>query len=197
MKVAALYHDIGKMLKPMYFIENQPIAPDGKPTFNPHNNLSHDDSAKVIIEHVTEGARMAERHNLPRIIIDFIWTHHGTTFVEYFYRLHLRTHEASEEDKKIFQYPGPTPRTKEETILMLADSLEAASKSLRNPDAQAIDDLVDKIVQGKIDQKQLHHSALSFQDLELCKRSFKQTLKNIHHLRIEYPSDARQKRDTS
>jgi cyclic-di-AMP phosphodiesterase PgpH len=181
-RVAALYHDIGKTLKPMYFIENQ----GGK---NPHDDIPYLQSAQIIIEHVTEGVKIAEENNLPKIVIDFIPTHHGTTVVEYFYRLHAQNTEGGgKDDKQHFQYHGPKPRTKEETILMLADSLEATSKILKQPDTRSIDDLVERIVKDKIQQGQLENSALSFDDLEKCKASFKQTLKNINHVRIEYPS---------
>ena len=180
-KVAALYHDIGKTLKPMYFIENQSGT-------NPHDNLPRLESAKIIIEHVTEGVKLAEKNGIPRVIINFISTHHGTTMVEYFYRMYVRENPNGEKDKAAFQYPGPKPRTKEESILMLADSLEATSKILKNPDSRAIDDLVERIVGDKIAQGQLENSALSFNDLEKCKQSFRQMLKNIHHVRIEYPS---------
>ena len=179
-KVAALYHDIGKTLQPMYFIENQSGT-------NPHDTLPRLQSAKVIIEHVTEGVKMAEKNGLPKVIIDFISTHHGTTMVEYFYRMHVREKKDGEKDKHLFQYPGPKPRTKEEAILMLADSLEATSKILKNPNSRSIDELVDRIVGDKIAQGQLDDSTLSFLDLGKCKDSFKKTLKNIHHVRIEYP----------
>jgi cyclic-di-AMP phosphodiesterase PgpH len=180
-RVAALYHDIGKTLKPMYFIENQ----SGK---NLHDDIPYLQSAEIIIEHVTAGVTIAEENNLPSIVIDFIPTHHGTTLVEYFYRLHNQNTEGGTSDKSKFQYPGPKPRTKEETILMLADSLEATSKILKQPDNRSIDDLVERIVRDKIQQGQLENSALSFDDLEKCKASFKQTLKNINHVRIEYPN---------
>jgi cyclic-di-AMP phosphodiesterase PgpH len=180
-KVAALYHDIGKTVKPMYFIENQGGT-------NPHDKLPYLDSAKIIIEHVTEGVRLAQKNGLPRVIVDFIPTHHGTTLVEYFYRNHIKENKGGEKDKTQFQYPGPKPRSKEEAILMLADSLEATSKILKQPDNRSIDDLVERIVADKMAQGQLSDSALSFADLEKCKVSFKQTLKNIHHVRIEYPT---------
>ena len=180
-KVAAMYHDIGKTLKSNYFIENQS-------GFNPHDQLPYIESAKVIIEHVTEGERMADKAGLPRVITRFITTHHGTTMVEFFYRKHLRENADNEKDKALFQYPGPKPRTKEETILMLADSLEATAKSLKSIDNQLLNDLVERITADKIAQGQLQESELTFTDLEKCKASFKQTLKNIHHVRIEYPS---------
>lgn len=180
-KVAAMYHDIGKTLKSNYFIENQSGV-------NPHDKLPYIESAKVIIEHVIEGERMAEKAGLPRVITRFITTHHGTTMVEFFFRKHLKENIDGEKDKHHFQYPGPKPRSKEETILMLADSLEATAKSLKTLDNNSIDELVDRIVSEKITQGQLQQSILTFNDLEKCKISFKQTLKNIHHVRIEYPS---------
>ena len=180
-KVAALYHDIGKTVKPMYFIENQGGT-------NPHDKLPYLESAKIIIAHVTEGVRLSKKNGLPRVIIDFIPTHHGTTLVEYFYRNYIKETQDGEKDKEQFQYPGPKPRSKEEAILMLADSLEATSKILKQPDNRSIEDLVERIVADKMAQGQLNDCLLSFADLEKCKASFKQTLKNIHHVRIEYPT---------
>ncbi len=179
-KVGALYHDIGKTLKPHYFIENQSGA-------NPHDQLSFLESARIIIEHVTEGVKMAQQKKLPKIIIDFIKTHHGTTTVEYFYRLHSQNTEGGTSDRPQFLYPGPRPRTREEVILMLADSLEATSKTLKNPTNENIDELVERIVTDKVTHGQLQDSDMTFGELEMCKISFKATLKSIHHLRIEYP----------
>ena len=263
-KVGALYHDVGKTLKPQYFIENQSGT-------NAHDLLSPLESATVIIEHVTEGVKMAEKLGLPQPVIRFIQTHHGTTAVEFFYRLHLEQMELKNKnldikiakntegsdlelknknkelitDKSViklelnapntidlelnsvknselittnsdlitankselnpiktalitpnleaterakFVYPGPKPKTREETILMLADSLEAAAKSMKNPTSESIDNLVITIIDHKISQGQLDESALTFNELELCKSSFKKILKSIHHVRIEYPS---------
>lgn len=187
-KVGALYHDIGKTLKPHYFIENQSGT-------NPHDQLTYLDSARTIIEHVTEGVKMAEKADLPKVIVDFIKTHHGTTAVEYFYRLHAKNMahpdkvgaEGGGNDRAQFQYPGPRPQTREEVILMLADSLEATSKSLKNPNNDNIDELVERIVADKIAHGQLQDSDLTFGELEKCKISFKATLKSMHHVRIEYP----------
>ena len=179
-KVGALYHDIGKTLKPQYFIENQSGT-------NPHDQLSYLDSARTIIEHVTEGVKMAEQKDLPQIIIDFIKTHHGTTAVEYFYRLHAQNTEGGANDRSLFQYAGPRPRTREEVILMLADSLEATSKSLKTHTNESIDELVERIVADKVAHGQLKDSDLTFGELEKCKSSFKATLKSMHHVRIEYP----------
>ena len=181
-KTAALYHDIGKMKEPELFIENQ----RGN---NPHMNLSYFESAKRIIDHVPNGVEMAKKARLPKIVIDFITTHHGTTRTEYFYRKQLADFPNQEFDESLFRYPGPIPRSKEETIMMLADSLEAASKSLKNPVGKDIDELVDNIIKGKIDQGQLVDSNLNYQELEICKGVFKNLLRSIYHVRVEYPEE--------
>ena len=183
-KAAALYHDIGKLSNPAAFIENQ--APR-----NPHDTWNNFESAKAIINHVTDGEALAKKARLPKIIIDFINSHHGTTRTEYFYRNQLKAEPDREFDESLFRYPGPLPQSKEEAILMIADSLEAASKSLKAPTAQAIDDLVDKIISHKIDHGQLHESELTFQELEQCKEVFKSLLKSINHVRIEYPDQVK------
>ena len=181
-KVAALYHDIGKSKDPEFFIENQ----SGK---NPHEDISFLESAQVIIRHVTEGIQMAKKYRLPNLIIDFIRTHHGTTRVEYFYRSYLKEHPEEEVDESQFRYPGPNPRTKEETIMMMADSIEAACKSLKNPSEKDINDLIDKIINGKVSMGQFVDSRMTFQELEVCKETFKQVMKSVHHVRIEYPEE--------
>lgn len=181
-KVAALYHDIGKMTQSNYFIEN-------KGSKNPHDNISPTESAKVIIGHVTNGVEMAKKNGLPQVLIDFIKTHHGTTRVEYFYRQHCNDINNENVDDKDFKYPGPRPRTKEEAILMIADSLEAASKSLKEPTMEDIDQLVEKIIAGKIAKRQLENTGLSFRELQLCKSEWKKLLKSIYHVRIEYPEE--------
>ena len=181
-KVAALYHDVGKSLRPEFFIENQ-SGP------NPHEGLPYLESASIIIDHVHEGVRLARRYRLPKVLIDFIRTHHGTTRVEYFYRNYVQENPGTEFDDQIFRYPGPKPTTKEETILMMADSLEAASKSLKNPTGQDIDELVDKIIGGKISQGQLEGSEMTFEELEKCKTVFRQRLRSINHVRVEYPAE--------
>ncbi|MCB0645001.1 MAG: HDIG domain-containing protein, partial [Phaeodactylibacter sp.] len=181
-KVAALYHDIGKTLNPEYFIENQ----SGN---NPHGEISHLESAKMIIGHVTEGAKLAQKYRLPKVLIDFINSHHGTTRVEYFYRNYVKENPDKEFDETLFRYPGPKPQTKEETILMMADSLEAASKSLKNPTGQDIDNLVDRIVNGKVEHGQLDESAMTFEELQQCKEIFRSRLRSINHVRVEYPKE--------
>ena len=132
---------------------------------------------------------MARKAKLPHIIIDFINSHHGTTRVEYFYQNQLTQFRDKEFDETLFRYPGPKPISKEETILMMADSLEAASKALKNPTGKDIDDLVDKIIVGKLHEGQLADSALSFDELEKCKSVFKSLLRSINHVRIEYPAE--------
>ncbi|MCP4443097.1 MAG: HDIG domain-containing protein [Aureispira sp.] len=181
-KVAALYHDIGKMENPEYFIENQN-------QHNPHEQLSYLESAKMILSHVTEGIKMAKKYRLPNVIVDFIRSHHGTTRVEYFYRKHKAENPDIEVDPMDFTYPGPRPQNKEEAIMMIADSLEAASKSLKNPSAEDIDNLVENIIKGKIAMHQFDDTNLSFQDLEKVKMVLKKLLKSINHVRIEYPGE--------
>ncbi|MEQ8706807.1 MAG: HDIG domain-containing protein [Phaeodactylibacter sp.] len=181
-KVAALYHDVGKTLQPDFFIENQSVK-------SPHLNISDKESAKIIISHVPEGVKMAKKARLPNLLIDFIKSHHGTTRVEYFYRNYIKDHPEEEVDEQEFRYPGPKPVTKEETILMLADSIEAACKSLKNPTEAALLELIDKIITGKIAMGQLEDSELTFSELETCKTVFQQLMRSVHHVRIEYPEE--------
>lgn len=185
-KVGALYHDIGKMENPSYFIENQ----SGR---NPHEEINNLESAKIIIGHVTEGIKMGKKHRLPQALIDLIQTHHGTTRVEYFYRNHCKENPDKEFDETLFCYPGPRPKTKEETILMIADSLEAAAKSIKNPTGKDIDEMVDKIVAYKIEMRQLEESEMTFEELERCKIVFKLLLRSINHVRVEYPAEVKNK----
>jgi hypothetical protein len=137
---------------------------------------------------------MAKKARLPSVLIDFIKSHHGTTRVEYFYRNYLKEHPEEEGvDESAFRYPGPKPVTKEETILMMADSIEAACKSLKEPTEDNLNELIDKIVGGKITGGQFQHSKLTFEELEDCKRVFKQLMKSVHHVRIEYPEEEAKK----
>ena len=181
-RVGALYHDIGKIKNPSYFIENQEQD-------NPHEELSPLESAKMIISHVSEGIRLARKHALPEVIIGFIRTHHGTTRTEYFYRQYKAEHPEETDKDDYFAYTGPCPRTREEAILMLADSLEAASRTLVNPTTTDIDELVENIINSKIAKNQLNNTNLSFKELESIKVVFKQLLKTIRHARIEYPEE--------
>lgn len=181
-KTGAMYHDIGKMIEPQFFIENQNAQ-------SPHDQLNNFESAKKIIDHVTEGEKMGKKAKLPQLIIDFIMTHHGTTRVEYFYRKQKNDFPQKSFDESLFKYPGPKPKTKEQTILMLADSLEAACKSLVNPTGKDVDEMVNKIINHKLELGQLDDSELNFDELEKCKTVFSNMLRSIHHVRIEYPEE--------
>ena len=178
-RTGALYHDIGKMLNPMYFIENQSTG------VNPHNDLSPVDSAKIITDHVIKGIELAKKNNLPDRIIDFIRTHHGTSLVYYFY---MKEKELNEDvDIKNFNIKGPIPFSKETAILMICDAAEAASKSLKQPSAQSIDDLINKIVEKQKSDNQFINSNITFREIEKIKKVIKRKLMNIYHLRVEYP----------
>jgi len=179
-RTGALYHDIGKMDNPMFFTENQST------NVNPHNELTPKDSAQIIINHIIKGVELAKKNHIPDRIIDFIRTHHGTTLVYYFYK---REEELSGEtvDAKHFQYPGPIPFSKETAILMMCDSVEAASKSVKEPTAQAFDILVEKIVNKQMEDGQFMNADITFKELQTIKKVLKKKLKNIYHLRIEYP----------
>jgi len=181
-KVAALYHDIGKIEQPNFFIENQ----EGK---NPHDDLDPLESAKIILKHVEEGEKMAKKNRLPESIINFIKSHHGTTRVEYFYKKYKDLNPTQKIDDKDFTYAGPLPKTKEETILLLADSIEAAAKSLKKKTEETLSDLVNDIIYYKISKGQLVESELTFEELEICRTEFVKTLKNINHGRIEYDKE--------
>ncbi len=179
-RTGALYHDIGKMLNPMYFTENQST------NVNPHNELSPKDSAKIIIEHIIKGVELAKKHRLPDRIIDFIRTHHGTTLVYYFYKKEIALN-GEDVDVSNFQYPGPIPFSKETAILMMCDAVEAASKSIKEPTAQVFDELVEKIVNKQMEDGQFMNADITFKELQTIKKVLKKKLKNIYHLRIEYP----------
>ena len=167
------------MENPAFFTENQ------KTSLNPHDRLSPIQSARVIIKHVTDGIELARRYKLPDRLIDFIRTHHGRSLVYFFYRKELDTNpEAKEED---FRYPGPTPSTKETAILMMADSVEAATKSLQNPTYEQIDDFVDKIIKKQLDDNQFAAADITFKEIETVKKVLKNKLTNIYHTRIQYP----------
>ena len=179
-RAGALYHDIGKMENPLYFIENQSSG------FNPHDKLPYQESAQIIIRHVSKGIEMARKANLPEIVVDFIRTHHGDTRVDYFYQSSLKNFPEKIIDENTFRYPGPIPFSKEAGVLMLADSVEAASRSLKEPDEASINYLVDKIVKYKLDQNQLKDSNITLKDLETIKTIFKRMLMSIYHVRIDY-----------
>lgn len=182
-RTGALYHDIGKLANPAYFTENQITG------MNPHDQLSYVESAEMIISHVTIGLEMAKKAKLPSPIIDFIQTHHGTTKVQYFYRLYKkeRPNIVIEDDK--FTYPGPKPFSKETAVLMMADSLEAASRSLKEYSKQAIEDLVEGIINYQIKEEQFDNASINFAEISEAKKILKNKLQNIYHARIEYPKE--------
>lgn len=178
-RVGALYHDIGKMKNPTFFTENQKTA------VNPHDDLSPKQSAKIIINHVIDGIEMARKRKLPDRIIDFIRTHHGNSLVYYFYKKQLDSGVPTDEAD--FRYPGPIPFSKETAILMISDSVEAASKSLKNPTYEIIDSFVEKIVKKQFDEGQFMNADITLREIERVKKVLKEKLTNIYHLRIEYP----------
>lgn len=178
-RVGALYHDIGKMLHPTYFTENQIT------NVNPHDELLPKDSARIIVNHVINGIEIARKNNLPDRVIDFIRSHHGTTLVYYFFKKQQELEEDVHESD--FRYPGPLPFSKETAILMMSDSVEAASKSLKNPTFLIIDEFVDKIIAGQMADDQFINANITFKEIEQIKKVLKQKLTNIYHLRVEYP----------
>lgn len=179
-RAGALYHDIGKMENPQYFIENQNKGS------NPHDKLSYEESAQIIIRHVNKGVELAKRNNLPNLVIDFIKTHHGNTRMDYFYQSFLKNFPEKFIDENIFRYPGPIPFSKETGVLMLADSVEAASRSLKEPNAESISSLVDRIIDYKLEQGQLNNSNITFKELNVIKSIFKNMLMSIYHIRLDY-----------
>ena len=179
-RVGALYHDIGKLKSPSYFSENQTAS------VSPHDELSPLKSAKIIIDHVIEGIMIAEKYKIPDRIIDFIRTHHGTSLVYYFYKKQQElTPKNIDTDK--FKYPGPKPFSKETAILMMADSVEAASKSLKAPSHNDLKLFIDKIIDGKMSEKQFNLSDITFSEIETVKKVLYKKLINVYQLRIEYP----------
>ena len=180
-RTGALYHDIGKMENPAFFTENQL----GKT--NPHKSLPYGQSAQIVIGHVTDGLRLADKHNLPSVIRDFISTHHGKGKTKYFYISWKNEHPGQEPDEKMFTYPGPNPFTKEQAILMMADSVEAASRSLPEYTEESIGKLVDKIVDAQVAEGFFKECPITFKDISTVKAVFKEKLKTAYHTRISYP----------
>ncbi|MFI1771464.1 HD family phosphohydrolase [Thalassobellus citreus] len=178
-RVGALYHDIGKMKNPTYFTENQSTG------INPHDELSSKESARIITDHVINGIEIAKKNNLPDRIVDFIRTHHGTSVVYYFYMQEKKDFETV--DKLDFSYPGPKPFSKETAILMMCDSIEAASKSLKEPTSSKIDAFVENIIDKQIEEGQFLNANITFKEIQSIKKVLKHKLANIYHLRIEYP----------
>ena len=180
-RTGALYHDIGKMENPVFFTENQ------RGGINPHKNLNYEQSAQVVISHVTGGVKLAEKNNLPKVIKDFITTHHGKGKTKYFYISWKNEHPGEEPDEAMFTYPGPNPFTKEQAILMMADSVEAASRSLPQYDEESISNLVEKIIDSQVAEGYFKECPITFKDIATVKEVFKEKLKTIYHTRISYP----------
>ncbi len=179
-RTGALYHDIGKMANPVFFTENQAGV-------NPHDNMTYKESARIVISHVTEGVKMAEKANLPTIIRDFILTHHGRGLTKFFYIKYCNEHPGEDVDKTPFQYPGPNPFTREQAILMIADGVEAASRSLSEYTEDTISALVNKIIDGDVTDGYFKECPITFRDLALAKLVLIERLKAIYHTRISYP----------
>ena len=179
-RTGALYHDIGKMTNPVFFTENQAGV-------NPHDQLSDLESAQIIISHVTEGLKLAEKFNLPGIIKDFISTHHGTGLTKYFYINYCNEHPDEQVDKEMFQYPGPNPFTREQAILMMADTVEAASRSLNEYTEESISTLSNKLIDSQVADGFFRECPITFRDIALAKSVLIERLKSIYHTRISYP----------
>ncbi len=179
-RTGAMYHDVGKLSRPVFFTENQ----SGK---NPHERISPIKSAEVIIGHVTEGVKLAEHYDIPEVIKRFILTHHGKGKAKYFYVTYKNQHPEAEIDESKFTYPGPNPESKEEAILMMADAIEAASRSLTEYTEENISSLVDKIVLSQLQEGFFDNCEISFKDINIARKAFKERLKTIYHTRISYP----------
>lgn len=180
-RTGALYHDIGKMKNPAFFTENQSGG------FNPHEKLSYEQSAKIVIDHVFDGMKLAEKHNLPTAVKDFIITHHGKGKTKYFYISWCNEHPGETPDEEKFTYPGPNPFSRETAILMMADGVEAASRSLPEYTEESISNLVNKIIDSQVNEGYFKHCPITFKNIEEIKEVFKEKLKIIYHTRISYP----------
>lgn len=189
-RAGAMYHDIGKIESPMFFTENQINH------INPHHQLEFDRSAQIVILHIENGIRLARKNKLPEQIIDFIATHQGTTKARYFYNSYVNANPGIKADERKFTYPGPTPFTKETAILMMADALEASSRSLKNYSSQEIDNLVERIIASQIEEQQFDDAPITFKEIKVAKEVLKAKLKNIYHARIAYP-DLDKKQDST
>ncbi len=179
-RTGALYHDIGKMTNPVFYTENQAGV-------NPHKNMPYTKSASIIISHVTEGMKMAEKYDLPKVIKDFICTHHGRGIAKYFYVKYKNEHPDEEVDIHPFQYPGPNPFTREQAILMMADTVEAASRSLTEYTEQSISELVNRLIDEQVANGFFTQSPITFRDITEAKDVLIERLKSIYHTRIQYP----------
>lgn len=179
-RTGALYHDIGKVLNPAFFTENQSGV-------NPHDTISEERSAQIIINHVTDGLRLAEKYHLPQVIKEFIRTHHGTGLVKYFYIQYCNKHVGEAVDEDAFRYPGPNPQTREQAVVMMCDSVEAASRSLKEYTEESITQLVNRIVDSQLAEGHFKECPITFRDIADAKRTLIDSLKTIYHTRISYP----------
>lgn len=179
-RTGAMYHDIGKICNPAYFTENQSGV-------NPHDQLSLIESARIIISHIPDGLKMADKYNLPEVIKGFIATHHGRGKTKYFYISYKNKYPDEEVDENLFTYPGPNPQTKEQAILMMADAVEASSRSLKDYTEESISNLVEMIIDAQIADGAFKNCPITFQDITTAKEVFKEKLKTIYHTRISYP----------
>lgn len=179
-RTGALYHDIGKVLNPAFFTENQTGV-------NPHDTISEERSAQIIINHVTDGLRLAEKYHLPQVIKEFIRTHHGTGLVKYFYIQYCNKHVGEAVDEDAFRYPGPNPQTREQAVVMMCDSVEAASRSLKEYTEESITQLVNRIVDSQLAEGHFKECPITFRDIADAKRTLIDSLKTIYHTRISYP----------
>lgn len=186
-RVGAMYHDIGKMVKPSYFIENQSKG-------NDHDKLKAKMSALIIKAHVSDGVKMARKNNIPELIVDFIRTHHGTSLIRFFYgKAQKNAEKETEIPEEDFRYDGPTPFTKEQGILLLADSVEAASRAMKNPNYNKLETLIDRITEDHISEGQLNNCPLTFRHIQIIKETFLSILVGVYHSRVEYPEDEKLK----
>lgn len=185
-RTGALYHDIGKITSPIYFTENQSAI-------NPHENMSYIDSAQIIIGHVTDGLKLAEKYNLPTVIREFISTHHGQGKAKYFYVKYKNEHPDDYVDDLLFTYPGPNPFTREQAILMMADTVEAASRSLPDYTEKSIRDLVNRLVDGQLADGYFRECPITFRDIAYAKTVLIDKLKTIYHTRVSYPKETQSK----
>lgn len=179
-RTGALYHDIGKVLNPAFFTENQSGV-------NPHDTISEERSAQIIINHVTDGLRLAEKYHLPQVIKEFIRTHHGTGLVKYFYIQYCNKHVGEPVDEEAFRYPGPNPQTREQAVVMMCDSVEAASRSLKEYTEESITQLVNRIVDSQLAEGHFKECPITFRDIADAKRTLIDSLKTNYHTRISYP----------
>jgi putative nucleotidyltransferase with HDIG domain len=180
-RVGALYHDVGKINNPAFFIENQAKG------INPHDKLNAQESSIIITNHVKDGVKIGKDYGLPRSIVEFIETHHGKSITRYFYNKYSNEHPDEDVDINKFSYIGPNPYTKEQAIVMICDAIEAASRSLPEYNDNSINNLVDKIVDTQIMEHYLDRAPITLKELSMAKEILKEKLKNIYHTRIAYP----------